>query len=169
MAARVCDKTDVLLRTGIYRHKKFDSDITILLQNENVVFSDSDFEKESIIMTSHMLVEIAFGVSAIALDAIYDAAGVKKNDKSRESKDDLCTLVYMVRCAFAHNIAAPRWEAREQISQESLTFHCFQRGSLFLGKSMEHRSIMNTLVDSHSGMKSRIPLSMRYAACNIQH
>ena len=93
--------------------KKFDTDITILLKHENVGFSAGGFEKDSIIMTSQMLVGTAFGVSAIILDAMYDAAGIKKNIKSREPKEDLRTLVYMVRCAFAHNIAAPVWEARE--------------------------------------------------------
>lgn len=92
--------------------EKFDADITILLQNENVGYNAGGFEKDSIVMTSQMLVGTAFGVSAIVLDALYDAAGIKKNIKSREPKDDLRMLVYMVRCAFAHNIAAPVWDAR---------------------------------------------------------
>ena len=93
--------------------EKFDNDILIELPNENMHFQNGSFKnQESIVIASQMLVGTAFGVSAIILDAGYDAANIKKNIKSRDSYSDLRVLVYMVRCAFAHNMADPKWDAR---------------------------------------------------------
>lgn len=92
---------------------KFDSDVTLLLETENVGFRAGGFETlESIITASQIQVGVSFGVSAIVLDAAYSATGVRKNLQSRTPADDLRIVVYMVRSAFAHNIAAPRWQVR---------------------------------------------------------
>ncbi len=90
---------------------KFDTDVTLLLETENVGFPAGNFKTlESIIFASQIQVGVSFGVSAILLDAAYEATGVRKNLKSRAPEDDLRILVYMVRNAFAHNMAAPRWQ-----------------------------------------------------------
>ena len=100
---------------GHLDRNKFDTDVTIILEQGNIGFSSGNFaEQESIVVASQMLVGTSFGVSAIILDAVYEAAGIEKNINSREPQDDLRILVYMVRCAFAHNLAAPKWEARGQ-------------------------------------------------------
>jgi hypothetical protein len=91
----------------------FDTDVTLLLENENVGFPTGSFANlESVVAASQVQVGVSFGVSAIVLDAGYEAAGVQKNLQSRSPSDDLRTFVYMVRCAFAHNIAAPCWQVR---------------------------------------------------------
>ena len=93
--------------------EKFDSDVTILLDEENVGFPDGSFQSDQEVFTASQInVGICFGVSAIVLDAAFEAAKIKCNPNSRDSKDELRTLVYMVRCAFAHNPAKPCWEAR---------------------------------------------------------
>jgi len=98
---------------GHIDRNKFDTDVTILLEQENIGFSSDTFtDQKLIVVASQMMVGTSFGVSAIILDAAYKAAGIRLNIKSREPQDDLQVLVYMVRCAFAHNMAAPRWNAR---------------------------------------------------------
>jgi hypothetical protein len=92
---------------------KFDSDVTILLKKENVSFPSNTFETlDSVVLADQANVGVCFGVTAIVLDAAFDVAGVQKRPKSRAPADELRTLVYMVRCAFAHNPAMPCWEAR---------------------------------------------------------
>ncbi len=93
--------------------EKFDSDVTILLDEENVGFPDGSFQSDQEVVTASQInVGICFGVSAIVLDAAFEAAKIERNPNSRDPKDELRTLVYMVRCAFAHNLAKPCWEAR---------------------------------------------------------
>lgn len=93
--------------------EKFDTDLMILLEPENVDFEGGQFHSlESVIKASQMQVQSSFGVSAIVLDAAFEAAGCANKPKAHSPRDDLRCLVYMVRCAFAHNMAAPSWEAR---------------------------------------------------------
>lgn len=93
--------------------KEFDTDVTILLENENVSFPSGWFQnKESIEKAAQIGVSIAFGVTAIVLDAALDVAGIQRNPSSNLEADVLRSLVYMVRCAFAHNSAMPSWEVR---------------------------------------------------------
>jgi hypothetical protein len=98
---------------GDLDREKFDSDVTILLDEENVGFPDGSFQSDQdIVIASQINVGICFGVSAIALEAAFEAAEIARNPISRDPNDELRTLVYMVRCAFAHNPAKPCWEAR---------------------------------------------------------
>jgi hypothetical protein len=94
---------------------RLDTDLSILLERENVSFPSGTFSNiEAVIPASQALVGMAFGTSAMVLDAAFDAAGLKRRPQSRQPNDELRTLVYMVRCAFAHNPALPLWEARGQ-------------------------------------------------------
>jgi hypothetical protein len=88
--------------------KKFDSDITLLFKNDNWVFSDNSLvEYKEIVKCSQINVGICFGVSAIVLDSAFEAASFSCK---RRPLDDIRTIVYMVRCAFAHNMADPKWK-----------------------------------------------------------
>lgn len=91
----------------------FDADTTILLNTENLGFPTKNFSSnEAVIPASQALVGMAFGTSAMVLEAAFEVAGLSRKPKSRLPADELRTLVYMVRCAFAHNPALPLWEAR---------------------------------------------------------
>ena len=93
--------------------EKFDADTAILLPNENVGFPTKNFSSiEVVIPASQALVGMAFGTSAMVLEAAYEVAGRSRKPTSRLPADELRTLVYMVRCAFAHNPALPLWKAR---------------------------------------------------------
>ena len=98
--------------------KKFDSDVTIQLDEENVEFPDGSFQSDQEVVTASQInVGICFGVSAIVLDAAFEVAKIGRNPNSRDPKDELRTLVYMVRCAFAHNPAKPCWDARGEFAR----------------------------------------------------
>ncbi len=92
---------------------QFDSDVTILLERENVSFPSGLFtSQEGAIRAAQANVGVCFGASAIVLDAAFDAAGIRRQPQLREPADELRTLVYMIRCAFGHNPAFPVWDAR---------------------------------------------------------
>jgi hypothetical protein len=93
--------------------KHFDKDLTILFERESINFPAGAFgTPESLNQPVQSLVSIAFGTSAMVLEVAFGAAGIARTPRSRDSESELRTLVYMVRCAFAHNPAFPRWEAR---------------------------------------------------------
>ncbi len=90
-----------------------DTDVSILFERENVGFPSGTFSTiEAVVPAAQALVGMAFGTSAMVLDAAFEVTGFKKNPHSLKPEDELRTLVYMVRCAFAHNPALPQWEAR---------------------------------------------------------
>lgn len=92
---------------------KFDTDVTLLLERENVTFPASTFQSlDSIVWAAQANVGVAFGVTAIVLDAAFEAAGIKRMPESNGHDDLLRTLVFMIRSAFAHNPALPCWEVR---------------------------------------------------------
>ena len=89
-----------------------DTDVSILFERENVGFPSGTFSTiEAVVPAAQALVGMAFGTSAMVLDAAFQVAGFKNNPDSRQPSDELRTLVYMVRCAFAHNPALPLWKA----------------------------------------------------------
>jgi hypothetical protein len=94
---------------------QFDTDVLILLEEQNIGFAEGGFRSyDEIIMASQINIGICFGVSATVLDAAFEEAGINRNPGSQDPNDALRTLVYMVRCAFAHNFANPRWNVRRQ-------------------------------------------------------
>lgn len=91
----------------------FDAHTTLLLNPESVVFPAKHFSSiEAVIPASQALVGMAFGTSAMVLEAAFETAGLSRNPRSRLPADELRTLIFMIRCAFAHNPALPLWEAR---------------------------------------------------------
>lgn len=91
----------------------FDADVLLRFPNENLDFPSGTFDSnESVVLAAKLNVSICFGVTALALNAAYDEAGITNRPTSRDPSDELRTLVYMVRCAFAHNPANPCWNAK---------------------------------------------------------
>jgi hypothetical protein len=62
-------------------------------------------------------VSLAFAASTLAMDKAYEIANITKDPLSRDKDTSLRTLVYMVRCAYAHGIADPRWQVRNDYKQ----------------------------------------------------
>ena len=101
--------------------QEFDTETTLLLEHENVSFAKGSFATlESVVVPAQAMVGMAFGISAMVLQAAFDAASRRRKPSSRAPEDELQTLIYMVRCAFAHNPAMPAWEARGQDYEREL-------------------------------------------------
>lgn len=93
--------------------EKFNTEVTLLLERENVAFSSNTFQTlDSIVLAAQANVGVSFGVTAIVLAAAFDAASISRKPESNSPDDLLHTLVFMVRSAFAHNPAMPLWEVR---------------------------------------------------------
>jgi hypothetical protein len=97
---------------------EFDTDHTVLLDSGNLGFPAGNFsEPENIIRAAMVSVSLAFGASALALDKAYEVAGIAPEPTAANNTIKLRTLVYMVRCAYAHGIADPKWEVRGKYNQ----------------------------------------------------
>jgi hypothetical protein len=93
----------------------FDTDHTVLLENGNLGFPTGHFtDPDNIIRAAGVSVLLAFAGSALALDKAYEMAGIKPSPQCNDNQESIRTLVYMVRCAYAHGISEPQWEARGQ-------------------------------------------------------
>lgn len=91
----------------------FDTDHIVLLDKGNLGFPSGHFsDPDNIIRAAGISVSLAFGASALTLDKAFEAAGMKWELSSEDNLIKLRTLVYMIRCAYAHGIAEPRWEVR---------------------------------------------------------
>ncbi len=90
--------------------QEFDSDHTVLLENGNLGFPIGHFiEPDNIVRSAGVSVSLAFAASALALDQAYEVAA-KSKPSYVANVIMLKTIVHMVRCAFAHGIADPKWK-----------------------------------------------------------
>ncbi len=55
---------------------------------------------------------ITFGFTSIVLDDALQSIGIKCDPSDHTPNGMLRTLVYMIRCAYAHNMMYPKWEVR---------------------------------------------------------
>lgn len=83
----------------------FNEDNTVLFTTGSMVFNSRSTREETV-ACSKINVGMCFGASAMALNTAFELASIDR------SKHDVAMIVYMVRCAFAHNIADPKWEVR---------------------------------------------------------
>jgi len=92
---------------------EFDTDHTVDLENGNLNFPAGHFrDLDNIIRAAKVSISLAFGGSALALDQAYTVADIKPDPGSKDRLIKLRTLVYMVRCAYAHGVADPKWEVQ---------------------------------------------------------
>ena len=112
-------KLNCYCEVGHLDKNQFDTDVTVRIEEENIRFQEGAFQSyQDIIAASQINIGICFGVSAIVLDAALEDARIERNPGSRHLNDELRTIVYMIRCAFAHNFASPRWQVRERYAHE---------------------------------------------------
>lgn len=98
---------------GHMKPSDFDTDHLTQLPNVNLHFPSGDFSSEdSICHAASINVIMAFGTSVLVLDQAFQAFGIRPDPEATDNISRLRTLVYMVRCAYAHRIADPRWEVR---------------------------------------------------------
>ncbi len=113
-------------------------DIDIVFQDDNGrpffvpparIFSDP----HDLVHALHNNLTIAFGAAAITLHRSIEEAGHRVPKGEFASEEEQCiALVYQVRNAFAHDIAEPRWEMRNQV---------FRREYNIAGKTFDFREL----------------------------
>lgn len=108
----------------------FVTDLSVRLPEGDLHFPTDHFsEKENIMRAAEISVAVAFGTSALALDQALEVSGFRPNPESEDPFDHIRCVIYLVRCAYAHRIAEPVWEAKGkkrraytlQIGQEPVT------------------------------------------------
>ena len=92
---------------------EFDTDLTVLLDDGNLPYPSGHFsDPGNIVRSAGVSVSLAAGASAFVLDKVWEVAGIAPDPAAEDPSAQLRTVVYMVRCAYAHGIAEPRWEVR---------------------------------------------------------
>lgn len=94
----------------------FDTDV--IIGQENLSFNHSSFNTyDDLIIGATNNFNITVGFTSIVLDSSCSSAGIKCNPKNKSPEGALRTLVYMIRCAYAHNMMHPKWEVRGEYLQ----------------------------------------------------
>ena len=94
---------------------EFDTHQVVLLQHENLSFPHGNFSTQAdLVREANITVLSALGISALTLDKAWEVAGFGPDPGSKDGTTRLRTLVYMVRCAYAHGISDPKWQAKNQ-------------------------------------------------------
>lgn len=92
---------------------EFDSNIVITGGKRNISFNKSAFNTyDDLIMGAENCVLITVGFTSIVLDTSLQSIGKKPDPKDRSSDGMLRSLIYMIRCAYAHDMMHPKWEVR---------------------------------------------------------
>jgi hypothetical protein len=93
-----------------FRQIEFASKLLAYCESEKI--NAAAFDTDHFVRAAMVTVSLAFGASALALDLAYEVAGVQKDVSSDDNDVRIRTLVFMVRCAYAHGIADPKWEVQ---------------------------------------------------------
>ena len=93
--------------------KEFDVDVTLLLKENNLTFRNDTFQKyDDLINAVQNNYNITLGFTAILLNSCFEEAGTNHDPKDNLFKAEIRSLIYMIRCAFAHDMMSPKWEVR---------------------------------------------------------
>ncbi len=103
---------------GNINPEDFDTDHVVLLEGGNLHFPTGQFtDQDSLNRAASISVLLAFSASVLVLDKGFEVIGVPRDPEANDDLGTLRTLIYMVRCAQAHSIADPRWEARGKFAR----------------------------------------------------
>ncbi|SRR6266566_8607992 len=92
---------------------EFDTDHVVMLEEGNLNFPTGYFsDANNITRAAAVSALLAFGATVLVLDKAFEVMGMKCDPEATDNVGQLQILVYMVRCAYAHGIAEPRWEVR---------------------------------------------------------
>ncbi|MCE8472299.1 hypothetical protein LZ189_25230, partial [Rhodovulum sulfidophilum] len=102
---------------GKISREELDIDLTFQSEDERTVFvlprkifdNDDDF-----ILAFENNLTIAFGAAAITLDRSRYEAGHDLPNPIATEEDQCISLIYQIRCAFAHDISEPRWKIKNR-------------------------------------------------------
>ena len=98
--------------------QEFDTDHMILLEGGDIRLPKGNFsDKDNIVRAAGVYVSLAFGASALVMDKAYEAADINPDPLSNDNWKKIRNLVFMVRCAYAHGIAEPKWKAQGEFKR----------------------------------------------------
>jgi hypothetical protein len=86
-------------------------DHEVVIEGVKTFPANSFHTKEDVISGALNTYMISLAFTANALDAVLSEAGFASDLPADNPRRDLRALVYMVRCAFAHDTMHPRWKA----------------------------------------------------------
>lgn len=88
----------------------FDTATVVLLDRGSISLHDNTFNSyDDLILAARNNYQITLGATAITLDSSLDEARIKHDASDTSPRGQLRKLVYMIRCAFAHDMLTPRW------------------------------------------------------------
>jgi hypothetical protein len=103
---------------GNINPKDFDTDHIVMLEGGSLNFPIGHFsDADSLIRGASICVLLEFSASVLVLDKGFEIIGIKPDPEATDDLGKLRALIYMVRCAQAHGIADPRWEARGRFAR----------------------------------------------------
>ena len=89
---------------------RFDDDLTVQSTNRSYQLKKGTFRTNQMLVdVSRNIIGVSFGAAAITLSRAIEKTGWKPPLKYDSEKDQLASLMYMVRCCFAHDFANPKW------------------------------------------------------------
>jgi len=95
------------------KKEEFDRDTTVILKRKNINLPNNTFQTyNDLVLAAENNFNITLGATAIIMDESLSSAGFKNSYKDMTTNAQLRTLVYMIRCAFAHNMIQPTWQVR---------------------------------------------------------
>ena len=104
---------------GKFSRPEFDTDVLIKLERRNLPLRGGTFHSDDdIVLAAQNNFVLTLGFTVIVLDRALSEAGYASNLDGASPNRDLRALIYMVRCAFAHDMMNPRWEARGPFARE---------------------------------------------------
>jgi hypothetical protein len=100
---------------GKIKPAEFDTDHLVQLKTGDLHFPSGNFQDmDALLKAAATNVIIAFSSTTLVLDQAFDAIGMKPDFHATDNDGKLRLLVYMVRCAYAHGFAYPRWDVRNK-------------------------------------------------------
>jgi hypothetical protein len=117
--------TKLLTYTELYGINKNDFDTNVVIEDGKhiIPFNHSAFNSyDDLILAAENNYNITLGFTAIVLDSSFEKIGIAADPKNRTSNGMLRTLIYMIRCAYAHDMMFPKWKVKGDYS-EILTIH----------------------------------------------
>jgi hypothetical protein len=97
----------------------FDNHQSILDPTDTLHLPDNQFDTiNDILLGAENSIRLSAGALFLALDTALEEAGFKTDPSAQDAFGQLRILIYMCRCAFAHNVLAPHWNVNGQYRRQ---------------------------------------------------
>jgi len=118
---------------------KFDIDLTVTGHGSHIVMNKGNFKSQAEIeIATGNITSMSFGSAVIALWEAINSHGYSVPNELDSEVNALFALIYQLRCAYAHNIAMPKWHITHKKYLRELKFKNFS-----IDLSTRHGSAIN--------------------------